>query len=41
LYRYTEADINLEDYPEGSWLVTDWKGDLMVMSPGDKMPGIM
>lgn len=34
-------DINLEDYPEGSYVVTDWKGEPMVIYPGDKIPGIM
>lgn len=34
-------DINLEDYPEGSYVVTDWKGEPMVICPGDKIPGIM
>ena len=35
------TDINLDDYPEGSYVVTDWKGEPMVITPGDKIPGIM
>ena len=30
------ADINLDDYPEGSYVVTDRKGEPMVITPGDK-----
>ena len=27
--------LNLDDYPEGSYVVTDWKGEPMVITPGD------
>ena len=36
------ADINLDDYLEGCYVVTDWKGEpSMVITPGDKIRGIM
>ena len=34
-------EIDLNDYPEGSYIVTDWKGDPMVITPGDRIPGVM
>lgn len=37
----TAEDINLDDYPPGSKIVTDWKGEPMVITPGDRIPGIM
>ena len=33
-----DGGIDLSQYPPGSKVVTDWKGDPMVITPGDKLP---
>ena len=33
-----EGGIDLSEYPPGSKVVRDWKGDPMVITPGDKLP---
>jgi len=35
-----EGDIDLSEYPPGSKVVRDWKGDPMVITPGDRLPFI-
>ena len=32
--------IDLSEYAPGSRVVMDWKGDPMVISPGDKLPNV-
>lgn len=33
-----DGGIDLSQYPPGSKVVTDWKGEPMVITPGDKLP---
>jgi len=33
-----DGGIDLSQYPPVSKVVTDWKGDPMVITPGDKLP---
>ena len=33
-----DGGIDLSQYPPGSKVVTDWKGEQMVITPGDKLP---
>ena len=35
-----EGGIDLGEYPPGSKVVRDWKGDPMVITPGDRLPFI-
>lgn len=34
-------EIDLSEYEPGSTIVYDWKGDPMVIQPGDKLPNVM